>query len=227
VSGRARAAKQRASARPTREPKRLVFRPRAQRRKLESRERILTEARRLFGRRGFAAVTTAEIAEAAGVAKGSVFAQVGSKERLLVLVFQRDMNTWLDDASAAARRGRGALLDQLTRFFAAMLAGAAAAPELTAVFMREMPYAHREPEIVAVMMRTDALLGDLIDAAKARGELVESVDTPMLSRNLFALYFFHQFIWLAADMPRHDDMKPTLHERLDLHLCGLTTRRPR
>ena len=126
------------SARPT-DAKPVAFRPRAHRRKLENRDRILAEARKLFGRKGFDAVTTAEIAEAANVAKGSVFAHVGSKDRLLVLVFERDMHKWLDDASA--RAGRRPLLNQLDRFFNAMLDGAAEAPELTLVFMRELPYA--------------------------------------------------------------------------------------
>ncbi|HET6473602.1 MAG TPA: TetR/AcrR family transcriptional regulator [Pseudomonadales bacterium] len=203
----------------------VVLRPRAHRRKLENRERILSEARRLFGRHGFAGVTTAEIAEAADVAKGSVFAQVGSKERLLVLVFQRDMNKWLDDA--AARAGRGALLDQLERFFDAMLDGAADAPELTAVFMRELPYAHREPEVVAAMNRTYALLTDLVEAAKARGEITNSVDSTTLAHNLFSLYFNFQYIWLAQDMPPRAAVEPNLRERLAAQIGVLLRKRGR
>jgi len=202
----------------------VVFRPRAHRRKLENRERILTEARRLFGRRGFAGVTTAEIAEAADVAKGSVFAQVGSKERLLVLVFQRDMNRWLDDASAAARRSRGPLINQLDRFFDAMLDGAADAPELTEVFMREMPYARNEPEIVDAMARTYGLLGELIDAAKARGEVLQAFDTGTLAHNLFALYFNFQYLWLAADMPPRDEVEPSLRDRLAMQIGVVSAR---
>jgi AcrR family transcriptional regulator len=201
--------------------KRVVVRPQALRRKLESRERILDEAHRLFARKGFYAVTTAEVAEAADVAKGSVFAQVGSKERLLVLVFERDMNKWLDDAAAHARNGT--LLDQLDRFFEQMLDGAAEIPELTTVFMREMPHAYGEPEIAAVRSRVDALLAELIDAAKARGELAKSIDTFTLGRNLFALYFFFQFIWLASGAPR-DQMAPTLRDQLALQLRSVRPR---
>jgi len=210
------------SARPT-DAKPAVFRPRAHRRKLENRDRILTEARRLFGRKGFDAVTTAEIAEAADVAKGSVFAHVGSKDRLLVLVFERDMHKWLDDASA--RAGRRPLLNQLERFFNAMLDGAADAPELTAVFMRELPYANREPEIVAAMERTHRLLSELVDAAKTRGEITKSVDTKTLVYNLFSLYFNFQYLWLAADMPPRDDIDPTLRERLAVQLGVLQSQR--
>lgn len=203
------------SARPT-DAKPAVFRPRAHRRKLENRDRILTEAHRLFGRKGFDAVTTAEIAEAADVAKGSVFAHVGSKDRLLVLVFERDMHKWLDDASE--RAGRRPLLNQLERFFSAMLDGAAEAPELTTVFMRELPFANDEPEVVAAMDRTYGLLMELIDAAKVRGEVTKSVDTRTLAYNFFALYFNFQYIWLAADMPPRDGIDPTLRERLAVQL---------
>lgn len=203
------------SARPT-DAKPIVFRPRAQRRKLENRDRILTEARRLFGRKGFDAVTTAEIAKAADVAKGSVFAHVGSKDRLLVLVFERDMHKWLDDASS--RAGRRPLLNQLDRFFNAMLDGAADAPELTAVFTRELPFAHHEPEIVAAMERTYRLLTDLVEAAKNRGEITKSVDTRTLVYNLFSLYFNFQYLWLAADMPTRDRVEPTLRERLAVQI---------
>jgi AcrR family transcriptional regulator len=210
------------SAQPT-DAKPAVFRPRAHRRKLENRDRILTEARRLFGRKGFDAVTTAEIAEAANVAKGSVFAHVGSKDRLLVLVFERDMHKWLDDASA--RAGRRPLLNQLDRFFNAMLDGAADAPELTAVFMRELPYANHEPEIVAAMERTHGLLAELVDAAKARGEITKSVDTRTLVYNLFSLYFNFQYLWLAADMPPRDGIEPTLRDRLATQLGVLQARK--
>jgi AcrR family transcriptional regulator len=203
------------SARPT-AAKPIVFRPRAQRRKLENRDRILAEARRLFGRKGFDAVTTAEIAEAADVAKGSVFAHVGSKDRLLVLVFERDMHKWLDDASA--RAGRRPLLNQLDRFFNAMLDGAAEAPELTLVFMRELPYANHEPEIVAAMERTHRLLTELVDAARMRGEITRSVDTRTLVYNLFSLYFNFQYLWLAADMPPREHIDPTLRERLAVQI---------
>ena len=177
----------------------------------------------MFGRKGFDAVTTAEIAEAANVAKGSVFSHVGSKDRLLVLVFERDMHKWLDDASA--RAGRRPLLNQLDRFFNAMLDGAADAPELTAVFMRELPYANDEPEIVAAMGRTFSLLTALIETAKNRGEVAQSVNTKTLVANLFSLYFNFQYLWLAAGMPPRDGVEPTLRERLAVQLGVLQPQR--
>lgn len=48
-----------------------------------TREKILRTARELFVRRGYAAVSVAEIAAAAGVSSPTVFAQFGSKVQLL------------------------------------------------------------------------------------------------------------------------------------------------
>jgi TetR/AcrR family transcriptional regulator, transcriptional repressor for nem operon len=48
----------------------------------ENRERILTEAARLFRERGLSGVGVDALAEAAGLTHGSLYSQFGSKERL-------------------------------------------------------------------------------------------------------------------------------------------------
>ena len=65
----------------------------------------------------------------------------------------------------------------------------------------------------------------MIDAAKERGEVTKSVDTFTLGRNLFSLYFFFQYIWLAQDMPPRDRMEPTLRERLAVQLYAVRPRK--
>ncbi len=53
------------------------------------RERVLTAAARLFGERGFAAVRTREIADAAGVSEGTLFHHYRSKQSILLAVAER------------------------------------------------------------------------------------------------------------------------------------------
>lgn len=53
------------------------------------RQRVLDEATRLFSERGYAAVSTGDVARAAGVAEGSVFHYFGSKQELLRAVGER------------------------------------------------------------------------------------------------------------------------------------------
>jgi AcrR family transcriptional regulator len=60
----------------------------ARRRVGNKRERIIASAGRLFGEKGYHNTTTAEIAEAAGVAAGTIYIYFSSKEELLVAVFE-------------------------------------------------------------------------------------------------------------------------------------------
>jgi len=53
------------------------------------RQRVLDEATRLFSQRGYGAVSTVDVARAAGVAEGSVFHYFGSKQQLLRAVGER------------------------------------------------------------------------------------------------------------------------------------------
>jgi AcrR family transcriptional regulator len=77
------------------------------------RRRVLDEATRLFAERGYASVSTAEIARAAGIAEGSVFHYFGSKAGLLRAAAARYGTDFVsamfdgvdpDDAADAIRR---------------------------------------------------------------------------------------------------------------------------
>ena len=60
------------------------------------RERIITAAATLFGEKGYHNTTTAEIAESAGVAAGTIYIYFSSKEELLVAVFEEFLGTHMD-----------------------------------------------------------------------------------------------------------------------------------
>nr|MBC8450793.1 TetR/AcrR family transcriptional regulator [bacterium] len=52
------------------------------------RGRIINAAARLFGEKGYHRTTTSEIADAAGVAAGTIYIYFASKEMLIVAVFE-------------------------------------------------------------------------------------------------------------------------------------------
>lgn len=60
------------------------------------RERIITAAATLFGEKGYHNTTTAEIAESAGVAAGTIYIYFSSKEELLVAVFEEFLGVHMD-----------------------------------------------------------------------------------------------------------------------------------
>src|ERR1700680_2037057 len=84
-------------------PARAITRTRAMRvtkeKAAENRERILTEAARLFRERGVSAVGMDALAEAAGMTHGSLYSQFESKENLAAEALDRAF-----DASAAKYR---------------------------------------------------------------------------------------------------------------------------
>src|SRR5437773_8537171 len=92
---------------------------RAERSKREKRERLIHAARRLFQTKGFAATTTAEIAELADVGKGTLFFHAKSKEALLVMMFQEDVGESVE--RAFGRVPKAPLIDQLMHVFGVML----------------------------------------------------------------------------------------------------------
>jgi AcrR family transcriptional regulator len=60
------------------------------------RERIIAAAGTLFGEKGYHNTTTAEIAESAGVAAGTIYIYFSSKEELLVAVFEEFLGVHMD-----------------------------------------------------------------------------------------------------------------------------------
>ena len=102
-----------------------------------SQARILTAARRLFGRRGFEAATMREIARAAGTSIGNLYFYFANKEALLETLMaeaREPLWTWVDQASAQVPPGPARLALVV---YANALGLANAARDLTHMLLRE------------------------------------------------------------------------------------------
>ena len=80
----------------------------------ENRERILTEAARLFREHGLSGVGVDALTDAAGLTHGSLYSQFGSKERLAVEALSHALST-----SSARTRDIRTLDDYVTRYLSA------------------------------------------------------------------------------------------------------------
>jgi len=152
----------------------------------ETRERILTEALRLFGERGYTSVSVEEIAEAAGVTKGAVYHWFADKDdlgrELQHELYQRLSATAMQafdperDALANMRRTFDAYLDALGSF------------EDARFFLRDawvipaLDDAGRRDHDDAVELVRGVLVG-----AMARGEIV-ALDPDALARVLMGAW---------------------------------------
>src|SRR5260370_33628686 len=111
---------------------------RIERSKRDKLDRIKRAARKLFGRKGFEATTTREIAAAADIGAGTLFLYAGTKEDLLVLMFREDMSRVVADAFATLPSRP--LLDQVLHLFVAMIALHERDRGLARVFVRDLPF---------------------------------------------------------------------------------------
>jgi AcrR family transcriptional regulator len=170
---------------------------RAERNKLEKHRRIMRAARELFRRKGFAQTTTSEIAARADVGKGTVFLYARSKNELLVMFFQEVVGQSVERGLATVPTSK--LIDQLMNLFTVMIEYNRRDMDLARVFAKEISFIDGDRTgIAAVMARLYRGIGALIDNAKHRGEVADTVDSRVLAHNLFALYFMFLLRWLGG-----------------------------
>ena len=193
---------------------------RAERNKRDKRARLIRAARELFRAKGFEATTTGEIAEAAEVAKGTLFFHAKSKEALLVMMFQEEVGDAIERAFAAVPDAP--FLDQLLHVFNLMLQQNLRDLSLARIFVKELAFVHGERHGINLVMAGlfDKLRG-LIGRAKDRGEVAQQVDSALLGYNLFALYFVFLMLWLGSDAQSPEERRPSLRQMLELQLSGV------
>jgi AcrR family transcriptional regulator len=202
--------------------------PKRERNKLQKRARLLSAARTLFARRGFAATTTAEIATRAGVGAGTLFLYFASKEDLLVDLFRAEMDRVIERAFALLPR-RASLLAELLHVYGAMIEHHERDPELARAFVKEMLFVSA-PDRAQVFEFIDGLgarVAERIALRQARGELDASVSAALVAENLFALFIARLQKWLAADARLDgDEALVRLRDAFAVQLRALEPRLP-
>lgn len=162
------------------------------------REELVAVAARLFAERGYHGTSMADLAEAMGVQKGSLYSLTGSKQDLLVVVtregaaaFHAALDAVPEDASPLARL-RAALRGHL--------AVVAAQVDAATVFTREWRYLE-EPELTAFRderRRYEARWRALVREAAERGALRSDVDVDAMVLVLLSAANW-AYTWIRAD----------------------------
>lgn len=188
----------------------------------ETHTRIANAARALFHERGFDAVTTDEIAAAAGVAKGTLFLHAPSKERLLLMVYENELAAV--SAQALARvPAELAAAPALARVFSRFFRLYEAAPELARHFVREIQFLPpaAAPRLEAVRLRFMAGLVVLLAQRQRRGRIAADVDLQLAALNSFLIYYGVLTAWLSGHLPDAAARDWMLEQCLALHWRGL------
>jgi AcrR family transcriptional regulator len=174
--------------------------PRRERNKLEKRARLVASARALFSRKGFAATTTAEIAQRAGVGAGTLFLYFPSKDDLLVAIFREQMDAVVDAAFASLPR-RASLLDEIVHVYGAMIEFHERDPELARAFVKELLFVgeSNRDSVFDFIDRLGERIAARIAVRQAGGELDDSVSAKLVAENCFALFIARLQKWLGLD----------------------------
>jgi AcrR family transcriptional regulator len=190
--------------------------------KAEKRGRIIAAARALFADKGFEATTTQEIAEAAGVAAGTLFLYAKTKDDLLILVFREEMSGLVHEAYERGRR-EGELIDQLIAFFETFVAYHERDLPLAHALMRQLGYvgsAEQRAEVSALMVPLLRSLAMLLESAKGRGEARRDTPLNAAAQAIFGAYYFNLGKLLSGYVSR-GQFDRDLRTQLGLLLRGL------
>lgn len=167
--------------------------------KRDKRRRIHAAAAALFRARGYDATTTRAIASRAGVATGTLFLYVRTKDEALALVYGDDV-----DAAVAARTktrpSRARFAAGLTHRFRGLYALYARDPELALRYVRRIP-TFEDAEKAGHDARNARLLGvvrDEIARAVRSGELRADLDLERAAATVFGVLRMLVFAWLAG-----------------------------
>ncbi len=148
-------------------------------------QRILTAAERLFAERGYAATRTAEIARAAGVTERTLFKHFPEKERLLERVADGAMHA----VAAAPPLDSVPFPVWFETLLRARIAGAQAHPHALRLVLVELLTSAAARKRFAPVWKRELWAGLVRSVARfqARGELRADLDAESLARMVLAL----------------------------------------
>jgi AcrR family transcriptional regulator len=174
-----------------------------------------------FQTHGYDRTTTKQIAQAAGVAEGTIFHVAPTKEGLLVMVLEEKLRELAAPRLAAMpRRGIAA---QVQYFCEPLFDFFAVDPALSRALFKGMMFCS-DPVAKA---RRDAHVADflrvlvgLFEGAKARGELAPRADPGICAHNVFAIYVDAVTAFVTADEPDRKHLGTSFQKRIEALLRG-------
>lgn len=146
------------------------------------RQEIFSIATRLFYEKGYTQTSTKDIADAAGILKGSLYAHVDSKEDILLAVVE-DIHTRFDANLKAVDELDVPPYDRLLAFLTGHLQVALSALEYHIIYSRDWRSLspHRYQTIRDRRDTYQSRLADLLAAAQVAGRVRDDVDPRLLA----------------------------------------------
>jgi AcrR family transcriptional regulator len=199
-------------------------------RRQATRQRLYEAAVTLIAEQGFSATTVDEIAERAGVAKGTVYYNFASKndlfEELLrhgVGLLTASLRRAADDSAVSG----GARVDALDAMILAGLTFIVRYPSFTQLYVAELWRTNRTWQETLMMVRQEAVavVEQVLGEAVAAGEVSGEIDVPLTASALFGMVLVAALDWQAFQPERSlDEVHAALSRLLQGRVSGAAAR---
>lgn len=204
---------------------------RTARAKADKQARIFAAAAELFQQRGYEAVTTQMIADAADVGAGTVFLRYPTKASLFVAVMREHLAAGIDTARRLAADGATAL-DAILALTEPMLAMTEQHPHNAAVFQREVLFGAGNTRRDGNDGAVDDQHDDLLEPEHAIGDILASTH-PHLDeeRRADTAHAIYATVYLdlvrASRMPTATPVRNIIPRHVAMLLEGISSPHPR
>ncbi|WP_069811804.1 TetR/AcrR family transcriptional regulator [Streptomyces sp. TP-A0874] len=192
-------------------------------RRRTTQERLYEAAVTLFAEKGFSATTVEEIAERAGVAKGTVYYNFGSKTELFEELLRHgvgQLTTGLRKAAEETTVRGGSRVEALDAMVRAGLGFMDRYPSFTQLYVAELWRTNRawQSTLLVVREQAVAVVREVLREAVESGELGEEVDEELTAAALVGMVLVAALDWQAFQPERSLD---EVHSTLSRLLRGL------
>ncbi|GAA1125826.1 MULTISPECIES: TetR/AcrR family transcriptional regulator [Streptomyces violaceusniger group] len=195
-------------------------------RRQATRQKLFEAAVTLIAEQGFSSTTVDEIAERAGVAKGTVYYNFASKTVLFEELLQHGIELLTASLQSAAdenaERG-GSHVDALDAMVRAGLDFISRYPSLTQLYVAELWRTNRawQSTLMMVRQRAIAVIEAELRAGVAARELSEDIDIPLTASALFGMVLVAALDWQSYQPERSlEDVHAALSRLLQGRVGG-------
>ncbi|MFD3455954.1 TetR/AcrR family transcriptional regulator [Streptomyces sp. NPDC058691] len=195
-------------------------------RRQATRQKLFQAAVTLIAEQGFSATTVDEIAERAGVAKGTVYYNFASKNELFEELLRHGvglLTTSLKEAGDSVGARGGTHVDAIDAMIRAGLVFIAEYPSFTQLYVAELWRTNRAWQDTLMVLRKEAVavVERTLQAAVEEGELSDEIDVPLTAAALFGMVLVAALDWLSFQPERSiDDVHAALSRLLQGRVAG-------
>ncbi|MET9529073.1 TetR/AcrR family transcriptional regulator [Streptomyces sp. NPDC006649] len=195
-------------------------------RRQATRQKLYEAAVTLIAEKGFSSTTVEEIAERAGVAKGTVYYNFASKTVLFEELLRHGVGLLTASLQAAAdttaERG-GTKVEALDAMIRSGLGFIDAYPAFTQLYVAELWRTNRAWQSTLLVVRQEAVavIETVLREAVEGGELSEEIDIPLTAAALVGMVLVAALDWQAFQSERSiDDVHAALSRLLHGRVSG-------